>query len=71
MRKYNLKGNKVYFDEEFFIDLNKQTILEYELEKRDEITEDEYKALIRKRVLSMGYFLLAKKDYPIRELKKN
>lgn len=69
MRKYNLKGNKVYFDEEFFIDLNKQTILEYELEKRDEITEDEYKALIRKRVLSMGYFLLVKKDYPIREFK--
>lgn len=67
MKRYSLKGNKVYFDENFFIDLNKQTITEYELDKRNEISDDEYRALIRKRALSMGYFLLAKKDYSIKE----
>ena len=65
MRRYSLKGNKIYFDEEFFIDLNKQTIAEYELQKRNEISEEEYYEIIRRRVLSMGYFLLSKKDYPI------
>ena len=64
MRRYSLKGNKIYFDEEFFIDLNKQTIAEYELQKRNEISEEEYYEIIRRRVLSMGYFLLSKKDYP-------
>ncbi len=39
MKRYSLKGNKIYFDEEFFIDLNKQTIAEYELQKRNEISE--------------------------------
>lgn len=67
MRRYSLKGNKIYFDEEFFIDLNKQTIAEYELQKRNEISEEEYYEIIRRRVLSMGYFLLSKKDYPIKE----
>lgn len=67
MRKYSLKGNKIYFDEEFFIDLNKQTIVEYELQKRSEISDEEYYEIIRRRVLSMGYFLLSKKDYPIKE----
>ena len=56
MRRYSLKGNKIYFDEEFFIDLNKQTIAEYELQKRNEISEEEYYEIIRRRVLSMGYF---------------
>lgn len=67
MKRYSLKGNKVYFDENFFIDLNKKTITEYELDKRDEISDEEYRSLIRKRALSMGYFLLAKKDYSIKE----
>ena len=67
MKRYSLKGNKVYFDDNFFIDLNKKTIAEYELDKREEISEEEYRALIRRRALSMGYFLLAKKDYSIKE----
>lgn len=66
--KCNLKGNKLYFDEHFFIDLNRDTITEYDLKNRDEITHDEYLELIRKRALSMAYFLLAKRDYSSREL---
>lgn len=66
--KCNLKGNKLYFDEIFYIDLNKDTILEYDLKNRDEITFEEYKELIFKRACSMAYFLLAKKDYPSKEL---
>lgn len=66
--KCNLKGNKLYFDEYFFIDLNKDTILEFDLKNRDEITFDEYRELIFKRACSMAYFLLAKRDYSSREL---
>lgn len=66
--KYNLKGNKIYFDEFFYLDLNKQTILEFDLKKRDEISESEYRELVRRRVESMGYFLLSKRDYSEREL---
>ena len=66
--KYNLKGNKIYFDEFFYLDLNKQTILEFDLKKRDEISEVEYRELVKRRVESMGYFLLGKRDYSEREL---
>lgn len=58
--KYNLKGNKIYFDEFFYLDLNKQTILEFDLKKRDEISEVEYRELVKRRVESMGYFLLVR-----------
>ena len=68
MRRYNLKGNKIYFDEFFYLDLNKQTILEFDLKNRDEITQEEYRELIRRRAESMGYFLLGKKEYSEREL---
>ncbi len=66
--KCSLKGNKLYFDEFFFIDLNKDTILEYDLRKRTEISYEEYRELIKRRAYSMAYFLLAKRDYPSREL---
>lgn len=66
--KCSLKGNKLYFDEFFFIDLNKDTILEYDLKNRSEISYEEYKELIFKRAISMAYFLLGKKDYPSKEL---
>lgn len=66
--KYNLKGNKIYFDDFFYIDLNRDTIVEYDLKNRDEITEQEYEELITKRAYSMAYFLLAKKDYSSKEL---
>ena len=32
--KFNLKGNKLYFNDFFFIDLNKDTILEYDLKNK-------------------------------------
>lgn len=60
--RYNLKGNKIYFDEFFYLDLNKQTILEFDLKNRDEITQGEYRELIRRRAESMGYFLLGKRS---------
>lgn len=66
--KYNLKGNKIYFDEFFYLDLNKQTILDFDLKNRDEISSAEYRELIKRRAESMGYFLLNKKDYSRREL---
>lgn len=50
------------------MDLNKQTILEFDLKKRDEISEVEYRELVKRRVESMGYFLLGKRDYSEREL---
>ena len=67
--KCNLKGNKLYFDEFFYIDLNKDTILEYDLKNRDEISVDEYRELIKKRAYSMAYFLLARRDYPSGDLR--
>lgn len=66
--KYNLKGNKIYFDEFFYLDLNKQTIIEFDLKNRSEISEREYRELIRRRAESMAYFLLSKRDYSEREL---
>lgn len=66
--RYNLKGNKIYFDDFFYLDLNKQTIQEFDLRNRDEITQEEYRELIRRRAESMSYFLLAKKEYSEREL---
>lgn len=69
MRKFSLKGNKVYFDEIFYIDLNKNTIAEFDLKNKEYLTDEEYETLIRLRALSMGYFLLSKQDYSIKELK--
>ena len=69
MKKFNLKGNKIYFDEIFYIDLNKNTITEFDLKNKEFLTDEEYEALIRLRALSMGYFLLSKQDYSIKELK--
>lgn len=66
--RYSLKGNKVYFDEFFYLDLNKQTIQEFNLKDREEITLEEYRELVRRRAESMGYFLLNKKDYSEKEL---
>lgn len=68
MKSFNLKGNKIYFDEFFYLDLNKQTILDFDLKNRQEITLDEYFELIRRRAESMGYFLLEKRDYSKKEL---
>lgn len=67
--KCSLKGNKLYFDEFFFIDLNRDTITQYDLKNRDEISIEEYRELIKKRAYSMAYFLLAKRDYPSGDLK--
>lgn len=67
--KCSLKGNKLYFDEFFFIDLNRDTITQYNLKNRDEISIEEYRELIKKRAYSMAYFLLAKRDYPSGDLK--
>jgi regulatory protein len=69
LRKFSLKGNKVYFDEIFYIDLNKNTIAEFDLKNKEYLTDEEYETLIRLRALSMGYFLLSKQDYSIKELK--
>lgn len=69
MKKFSLKGNKVYFDEIFCIDLNKTTIAEFGLKNKEYLTDEEYEHLIRLRALSMGYFLLSKQDYSIKELK--
>lgn len=68
MKKYSLKGNKIYFDEFFYLDLNKQTILDFNLKNRDELTQKEYFQLIKLRSESMGYFLLSKRDYSEKEL---
>ena len=69
MKKFSLKGNKVYFDEIFCIDLNKTTITEFDLKNKEYLTNEEYEHLIRLRALSMCYFLLSKQDYSIKELK--
>ena len=69
MKKFNLKGNKVYFSEIFYIDLNKATIIEFGLKDKEYLTDEEYEHLIKLRALSMGYFLLSKQDYSIKELK--
>ena len=69
MTKFNLKGNKVYFDEVFYIDLNKATITEFDLKSKEYLTNEEYESLIKLRALSMGYFLLSRQDYSIKELK--
>lgn len=66
--RYSLKGNKIYFDEFFYLDLNRQTIQEFNLKERDEISQDEYRELVRRRAESMGYFLLSKRDYSQKEL---
>lgn len=68
MKRYSLKGNKIYFDEFFYLDLNKQTILDFNLRNRDELTQEEYFQLIKLRSESMGYFLLSKRDYSEKEL---
>lgn len=68
--KFNLKGNKLYFNDFFFINLNKDTILEYDLKNREEITDNEYRELIKKRAYSMGYFLLSSRDYSSGDLSK-
>ena len=59
MRKFSLKGNKVYFDEIFYIDLNKNTIAEFDLKNKEYLTDEEYETLIRLRALSMGYFFMS------------
>ena len=69
MKKFNLKGNKAYFSEIFYIDLNKATIIEFGLKDKEYLTDEEYEHLIKLRALSMGYFLLSKQDYSIKELK--
>lgn len=68
MKRYSLKGNKIYFDEFFYLDLNKKTIQDFDLKNRDEITLEEYCELVRMRAESMGYFLLSKRDYSEKEL---
>lgn len=67
--KVILKRNKLYFDEYFYIDLNRDTIIEYDLKNRDEISEEEYYSLIKKRAYSMAYYLLAKRDISTKKLK--
>lgn len=68
MKRYNLKGNKIYFDEFFYLDLNKESILEFNLKNRNELTLQEYYLLVKRRAESMGYFLLSKRDYSKKEL---
>lgn len=66
--KCSLKGNKLYFDEFFYIDLNRDTIVEFDLKNKGEITEAQYRELIYRRAKSMGYFLLARRDYTKKDL---
>lgn len=68
MKRYSLKGNKIYFDEFFYLDLNRQTILDFDLKNKTELTLKEYFELINIRAQSMGYFLLSKRDYSKKEL---
>lgn len=68
MKRYKLKGNKIYFDEFFYLDLNRQSILDFDLKSREELTLKEYYELINRRAESMGYFLLSKRDYSEKEL---
>lgn len=37
-------------------------------EKREDISEEEYLEFLRKKAINTGYFLLAKRDYSIKEL---
>lgn len=67
--KISLKRNKLYFSPTFFIDLDRKTIDEYNLKKRTEISEIEYKELITQRAYSMAYFLLARREMSSKKLK--
>lgn len=67
MKKYVLKGNKVYFDDFFYLSLGKQSILEFNLQKKDEVTDEEYSQLINISATSYGYYLLSKRDYSEKE----
>lgn len=62
--------NKLYFEEDFYIDLNRETIEEYELTDIESISFDIYSEIIKRRAKSMAYFLLSKKDYFSKELEK-
>lgn len=67
MKKCVLKGNKLYFDDFFYISLNKEIISEFKLKNRIEIYEEEYQEIIIRRGINYGYFLLSKRDYSEKE----
>ncbi|MEG0729695.1 MAG: regulatory protein RecX [Cetobacterium sp.] len=64
----SISGNKVLFANGVIIGLSFDKISEYNLRKREELTQKEYFELIEIAALSTSYYLLAKRDYSRKEL---
>lgn len=69
MKILSIQKNKILFDNEISFSISKNIINEYNLKEGGEITEEVYLYLLESSALSFSYWLLEKKDYPIKEFK--
>lgn len=61
-------GNKVYFQNGLIIGLSRTIISEYNLKRREMLSDEEYMKILEIAALSTSYYLLSKRDYSKREL---
>lgn len=67
MKILKIQRNKILFENNVEINLQKTTIEEYNLKEGVELDKDTYLELIERAALSFSYWLLAKRDYSIKE----
>ncbi len=63
MNSYILQRCKLIFENKVEFTVSGEIITKYELRKRDSITNEEYKEIIRVAMKSYSIYLLAKRDY--------
>lgn len=67
MKILKVQRNKILFENNVEISLQKTTIDEYKLKEGVEIEKDVYLNLVERAALSFSYWLLAKRDYSTKE----
>lgn len=68
MRLKRVLKNKYLFENGLNIGLSNEIINEYDLKRREELSQDEYLKVLELAALSTSYFYLAKRDYTKKEI---
>ncbi|MBC2850687.1 RecX family transcriptional regulator [Cetobacterium sp. 8H] len=68
MKLKRLLKNKYLFENGLNIGLSNEIISEYDLKRREELSQEEYLRVLELAALSTSYFYLAKRDYSKKEI---
>lgn len=68
MKLKRILKNKFLFENGLEIGLSNEIINEYDLKRREELTQEEYLKVLELAALSASYFYLAKRDYSEKEI---